>query len=172
MRFTIWIILMSEILHTITSDIANEQILVIYFAGSIRAGRDDVPIYSKLITKLKKYGQVITEHVGDYSLSIGGQSFLTDKFIHDRDLHWLRHSHVVVAEVTTPSLGVGYEIATAISWRIPVITLFKRGNNKVVSAMISGSEGCRHFEYEDLEEAYLIIEREMAKLGYEEKYES
>lgn len=162
---------MSAILHTLTNDNTADETLVIYFAGSIRAGRDDVPTYAKLINKLKGYGKVITEHVGDYSLSIGGQSFLTDKFIHDRDLHWLRNSKVVVAEVTTPSLGVGYEIATAISWRIPVITLFKSGSN-VVSAMISGSEGCRHFEYENVEDAYLIIESEMAKLGFEENHES
>ncbi|WJV55316.1 nucleoside 2-deoxyribosyltransferase [Pectobacteriaceae bacterium CE70] len=162
---------MSEILHTITSYIAADKTLVIYFAGSIRAGRDDVSTYSKLINKLKEYGKVITEHVGDYNLSIGGQSFLTDKFIHDRDLYWLRNSQVVVAEVTTPSLGVGYEIATAISWRIPVITLFRKGD-KVVSAMISGSEGCRHYEYNNVEDANHIIESEMAKLGYEANYES
>lgn len=162
---------MSEIVHTLTNDIAAEKTVLIYFAGSIRAGRDDVPTYAKLINKLQKYGKVLTEHVGDYRLSIGGQSFLSDKFIHDRDLYWLRNSQVVVAEVTTPSLGVGYEIASAISWRIPVITLYKRGE-KVVSAMISGSGGCRHFEYENVEEAYQIIEQEMAKLGYEAHHES
>jgi len=116
----------SELVHTLSPETVIDNGLVIYFAGSIRAGRDDVPVYAKLINKLKGYGKVITEHVGDYSLSDGGQSFLGDKFIHDRDLHWLRHSKVVVAEVTTPSLGVGYEIAPAISWRIPVITLYRK----------------------------------------------
>lgn len=162
---------MSEVIHTLTNDIAAEKSVCIYFAGSIRAGRDDVPTYAKLINKLQKYGKVLTEHVGDYHLSVGGQSFLSDKFIHDRDVYWLRNSQVVVAEVTTPSLGVGYEIASAINWRIPVITLYKRGE-KPVSAMISGSEGCRHFEYENVEEAYQIIEKEMAKLGYEAHHES
>ncbi|MGM3175181.1 nucleoside 2-deoxyribosyltransferase [Dickeya lacustris] len=161
---------MGEVIHTISSDNSDES-LIIYFAGSIRAGRDDVPIYAKLIDKLKKYGVVITEHVGDYKLSVNGQSFLSDKFIHDRDLHWLRHSHVVVAEVTTPSLGVGYEIATAIGWRIPVITLYRKNNNSV-SAMISGSDGCRHFEYEEVSDAYNIIEDEFKKMGFDLSDES
>ncbi|MBK4716127.1 MULTISPECIES: nucleoside 2-deoxyribosyltransferase [Tenebrionibacter/Tenebrionicola group] len=162
---------MSEVVHTLAGDFVAEKSLCIYFAGSIRAGRDDVPTYAKLINKLKDYGKVLTEHVGDYHLSVGGQSFLSDKFIHDRDLYWLRNSQVLVAEVTTPSLGVGYEIAYANIWRIPVITLYKRGE-KSVSAMISGSEGCRHFEYENVEEAYHIIEIEMVKLGYEAHHES
>ncbi len=162
---------MSEVIHTLASEIVYEKSLYIYFAGSIRAGRDDVPTYAKLINKLQKYGKVLTEHVGNYQLSIEGQSFLSDEFIHDRDLYWLRNSQVVVAEVTTPSLGVGYEIASAVNWRIPVITLHKRGE-KSVSAMISGCDGCRHFEYENIEEAYHIIEKEMAKLGYEAHYES
>ncbi|MGN8163963.1 nucleoside 2-deoxyribosyltransferase [Pantoea sp. 22096] len=162
---------MSELVHTLSPETVVDNGLVIYFAGSIRAGRDDVPVYAKLINKLKGYGKVITEHVGDYSLSDGGQSFLGDKFIHDRDLHWLRHSQVVVAEVTTPSLGVGYEIATAISWRIPVITLYRK-NEKNVSAMISGSDGCRHYDYQQVEDAFQIIESEMAKLGYEVAHES
>lgn len=162
---------MSEAVHTLANDFVAEKSLCIYFAGSIRAGRDDVPTYAKLINKLQNYGKVLTEHVGDYQLSVGGQSFLSDNFIHDRDLYWLRNSQVVVAEVTTPSLGVGYEIACAVNWRIPVITLYKRGD-KSVSAMISGSDGCRHFEYENLEEAYHIIEKEMAKLGYEAQHES
>lgn len=161
---------MGNIEHTLSANKLDAP-LVIYFAGSIRAGRDDVSTYIQLIDKLKTYGTVITEHVGDYSLSVNGQSFLTDKFIHDRDLHWLRNSHIVVAEVSTASLGVGYEIATAIAWRIPVITLYRK-NERPVSAMISGSEGCRHFEYQNISDAIQIIEDEFSKRGFGESDES
>ena len=44
-----------------------------YFAGSIRAGREDVDLYKIIIDHLKTYGEVLTEHVGDYKLSIEGQ---------------------------------------------------------------------------------------------------
>lgn len=130
---------------------------VIYFAGSIRAGREDVPTYQALISHLKSFGTVLTEHVGDCTLSQYGQSHLTDTFIHDRDLQWLRSSDVVVAEVTTASLGVGYEIAHAVTHDIPVLALF-RGPRDRVSAMIGGSSGVTTVGYEDLPAAYAAID--------------
>ena len=123
----------------------------IYFAGSIRAGREDVELYHKIISHLKQYGEVLTEHVGDYRLSVEGQSQLTDKYIHDRDLEWLLSSDVVVAEVTVPSLGVGYEIATAVREKIPVIGLFRKNEGRHLSAMIGGAEGVSRIDYSDLE---------------------
>ena len=37
----------------------------IYFAGSIRGGRDDAVVYEAMITWLRSFGEVLTEHVGD-----------------------------------------------------------------------------------------------------------
>jgi nucleoside 2-deoxyribosyltransferase len=136
----------------------------IYFAGSIRAGRDDVPTYHALIEHLKQYGEVLTEHVGDYSLSLYGQSHLTDEFIHDRDVDWLRSADVVVAEVTTPRLGVGYEIGTAVQDKIPVVALY-RGDRSGVSAMIAGSPGVTTYQYGELSEALAAINKELAELA-------
>ena len=44
----------------------------IYFAGSIRAGRDDVELYARIVGLLQKYGRVLTEHVGDPNLKESG----------------------------------------------------------------------------------------------------
>jgi 2'-deoxynucleoside 5'-phosphate N-hydrolase len=129
----------------------------IYFAGAIRAGRDDVPTYRLLIDHLKQYGQVLTEHVGDYRLSLHGQTHLSDTEIHDRDLDWLHGCDVVVAEITVPSLGVGYEIAHAVAAKIPVLALY-RGERSRVSAMIAGSPGVTTVAYADLPEAYHAID--------------
>lgn len=123
----------------------------IYFAGSIRAGRDDVKYYNQIIASLKEFGEVLTEHVGDYSLSLGGQSQYSDKYIHDRDIDWLLSSDVVVAEVTYPSLGVGYEIAIAVKEKIPVIALFRDNQKLQLSAMISGCEGVDVINYSDVD---------------------
>ena len=46
--------------------------MFIYFAGSIRAGRSDAQLYYKLVEILKKYGTVLTEHVGDPNLTSAG----------------------------------------------------------------------------------------------------
>lgn len=44
----------------------------IYFCGSIRGGRQDVVVYQRILKKLEKYGQVLTEHVGYGDLSEKG----------------------------------------------------------------------------------------------------
>ena len=87
----------------------------IYFAGSIRGGRNDVYVYNKIINHLKNYGDVLTEHVGSDSLTSTGENSLNDVQIHDRDIEWLKSSDIIIAEVTNPSLGVGYEIAMALN---------------------------------------------------------
>ena len=42
----------------------------IYFAGAIRGGRSDQNLYFEIINYLKKYGEVLTEHVGDKSIDL------------------------------------------------------------------------------------------------------
>ena len=78
----------------------------IYFAGSIRGGRQDAELYRKVITALKEKHQVLTEHVGNLSLSTTEDK--GDKAIYEQDMAWLRESDLVVAECTQVSLGVGY----------------------------------------------------------------
>ena len=123
----------------------------IYFAGAIRGGRDDAGLYFDIIRRLGAYGRVLTEHVGDSELSSFGEDG-RDALIHERDLAWLRESDCLVAEVTVPSLGVGYEIGRAAEWGKPVLCLFRRNAGRSLSAMIRGSDRVRLHEYEDAAE--------------------
>ena len=66
----------------------------IYFAASIRSGRDDVGIYRSLIEVLGQFGQVLTEHIGDQKLSIYGEK-KPSEFIFQRDTDWVREADVV-----------------------------------------------------------------------------
>ena len=43
----------------------------IYFCGSIRGGRQDVAIYQQIVTCLKPFGKVLTEHVAFPELELG-----------------------------------------------------------------------------------------------------
>jgi len=72
----------------------------IYFAGSIRGGRDDIQTYQEIIKFISKFGTVLTEHVGDPLLTNEGEKENLEHFIYNRDLNWLKESDVVVAEVT------------------------------------------------------------------------
>ena len=137
---------------------------VIYFAGSIRGGRDDAAIYAQIIEQLAKFGRVHTEHVGSSTLTAAGEPG-SPREIHDRDLEWLKSSDVVVAEVTTPSLGVGYEIARATQWGKPVLCLFRNGTGRTLSSMISGCQGVTVREYSAIAEAESILGDFFSSLG-------
>ena len=128
----------------------------IYFAGAIRGGRDDWAVYKHIIELLRQYGTVLTEHVGKSDLEITGED-MSDRDVHDRDLAWLRDSNYLVAEVTTPSLGVGYEIAKATEWGKPVLCLFRARDRGRLSAMIAGADGVQVSEYDDVSELSEII---------------
>jgi len=139
----------------------------IYFAGSISGGRGDVDFYKLLINDLKNYGTVLTEFIGDDSLLATGETNISDKQIHDRDLSWVLQADVLVAEVSTPSLGVGYEIARAIENNIRVLCLFKEKEGQRLSAMIAGCDAVQTEKYENLEVAKAIIKHffEVAQLS-------
>jgi len=135
----------------------------IYFAGSIRGGREDAALYLQLIEILRNYGEVLTEHVGDQTLSSLGDDGPSDRFIHDRDLEWLQRADVLVAEVTTVSMGVGYEIGRAVEAGKPVLCLFRPGSVRNLSAMISGCPSLELVNYNTLDEAQQSIDNFMKK---------
>lgn len=126
--------------------------LKFYFCGSIRGGRQLAADYQKIIDMLKQHGEVLTEHLGDDQEIELKDRILSDVQIHDRDMDWVRESDLVVAEVTIPSLGVGYEIGRAIELGKPVLSLFKSGSGFYLSAMIGGSEGVNMVQYESIGE--------------------
>jgi nucleoside 2-deoxyribosyltransferase len=129
----------------------------IYFAGSIRGGREDVALYYEIVQHLKAYGEVLTEHVGDNELGVPGQD-IGDQKIHDRDLGRLNSSDCLVAEVTTPSLGVGYEIGKATEWGKPVLCLHRPTKGRSLSAMIAGSNALTLEEYQSTTELKEIFD--------------
>ncbi|XP_023254393.1 2'-deoxynucleoside 5'-phosphate N-hydrolase 1 isoform X1 [Seriola lalandi dorsalis] len=140
----------------------------VYFCGSIRGGRDDVALYRRIVEKLQSYGTVLTEHVSSTELSDRGMCDVTellccdwtgedasaagDKFIHDRDVDWLRQSDVVVAEVTQPSLGVGYELGRVVDMKKKTLCMFRPLSGRVLSAMIRGADDGDRFVVRDYSE--------------------
>lgn len=126
----------------------------IYFSGSISGGRDDAQIYARIASHLMERGyRVHGGEVTNGKLSVDGES-LSDEAIFSRDMEWLetiaREGGVVVAEISTPSLGVGYEIAVA-RYRLgmPVICLYRTGTVRRCSAMIAGDPGIVLIRYSD-----------------------
>ena len=129
----------------------------IYFAGSIRAGRNDVETYNEIIKHLQKYGKVLTEHIGDGKIKDSGEKDISEKYVFERDIRWLESADVLIAEITTPSLGVGFEIARAVDLNKKVLCLYKIQDNKKLSAMILGCPDITVRGYSTLEEAFDFI---------------
>jgi len=131
----------------------------IYFAGSITGGRDDAPIYSKLINYLKTKGKVLTEHLGSSALLDKGED-LSNEEIYNRDCNWIKESDIVIAEVTKPSLGVGYELGLAESLNIKIICLFRDDEttmNRRLSAMVAGNKHNIVIRYKDIDDIILKL---------------
>lgn len=120
----------------------------VYFAGSIRGGRQDAELYKKIIDKLSEKHKVLTEHVGAKTIDEMGEQGMTDEDIYTRDIMWIKEADFVVAEVTTTSLGVGYEIAFAENLDKPIYCLYRKQNGKKLSAMLTGNKNLHITQYE------------------------
>jgi 2'-deoxynucleoside 5'-phosphate N-hydrolase len=129
----------------------------IYFAGSIRGGRQDKELYQKIITLLEEHGTVLTEHVGHSNIiEEEAAQGMSDNDIFEQDMTWLKEADVVVAEVTTVSLGVGYEIGRAQALKKPILCLY-RGEEGRLSAMIAGDAALTVMFYKGIEEIPNIL---------------
>lgn len=130
----------------------------IYFAASIRGGRNYVRDYKAIISELRIYGKVLTEHIADDKLDDRGEN-ISDTAIFERDTGWLIESDIIVAEVTQPSLGVGYEIALGESLGKRIICLFKQKSGNL-SAMIKGNRKLEVLEYTSVDELAAKLKQE------------
>jgi hypothetical protein len=111
----------------------------VYFACSIRGG-GDTSLYQSIVDAIKLAGgDVISEVFVHDAINYGG-SPLPPKEIYARDTEMIKESDVMIAEVTNPSLGVGYELAYAENLKRPILCLFKKDSSKKLSAMVEGND--------------------------------
>jgi len=109
----------------------------IYFSCSITGGRAEEGTYQAIVKELEAGGhEVPTAHLS--SPQVMEMEDVVDAVeIFGRDMAWIRGCDAVVAEVSSPSHGVGYEIAYALSLGKPVFCCYKNG--KRVSKIITGN---------------------------------
>jgi len=130
----------------------------VYFACSISGGRKDEKAYQYLVGVMVGMGiDVPTAHIAETGIEeIDDQKAPLE--IYQRDVNWIQDSDILVAEVSTPSHGVGYEIGYALSLDMPVLCLYKEGI--VVTKMISGNPDplLSVMAYADLQQAEEILQ--------------
>jgi hypothetical protein len=135
----------------------------VYFAGSIRGGEPDREWFQQLIQYIKQYGRVMTEHSFDFSYE--EEIKKDDAWIYNTDMGWLRESDALIAEVTAPSLGVGYEIAKAEEYGIPVLLLYRDTPARKPSAMLNGNKNLPMIVYNEKREVLEAIDGFLRKLS-------
>lgn len=128
--------------------------LKIYFAGSIRGGRDKVNDYKLIVDFLEKYGVVLDKHVANPKLTSNGEK-ISEEEIYERDIKWINECDLVIAEVTNPSLGVGYEIAYAEKLNKKIVCIAEENIN--LSAMIKGNNNIILNTYNSISELEKLL---------------
>lgn len=110
----------------------------IYFSCSITGGRKDQEAYQAIVSALTANGHIVPTAVLADPNILDLESVTSAEDVYKRDIAWLDACDAVVAEVSTPSHGVGYEIAYALGKGKPVLCGYQSG--KRVSKMLTGND--------------------------------
>lgn len=143
----------------------------IYFSCSLTGGRKDEDTYALLVKHLLEgQHEVPTAHLAHPEVMSVEHTVDPNK-VFQRDIKWLQTCDAVVAEVSTPSHGVGYEIAYALSLEKPVLCLYAQG--AAVSKMITGnnSAGIVVSNYRDHKQALEILDNFLERLSQRFRHE-
>lgn len=109
----------------------------IYFACSITGGRAFEAAYQEFTRILLEDGhEVPTAHLaGSDVMTL--EKVIDPQRVYERDVAWIRACDALIAEVSAPSHGVGYEIGYALEQGKSVLCLAQEGIP--VSKMITGN---------------------------------
>lgn len=136
----------------------------IYFACSLTGGRKDEAVYGAIVNHLESAGhEVPTAHLAHPEV-MQVEKVIDPAEVYQRDIVWINNCDALLAEVSTPSHGVGYEIAFALGLGKPVLCCYKRG--LPVSKMITGnsSAGLAVVDYQDTAEALAKVDKFLSSL--------
>ena len=109
----------------------------IYFACSITGGRDFEPVYQAIVAALLADGHTVPTAILASSDVRQLETIVQPAEVYARDVAWIRAADALIAEVSTPSHGVGYEIGYALGLEKPVLCCYQQGRS--VSKMLTGN---------------------------------
>jgi len=113
-------------------------------------------MYSAMVEWMLARGHnVLTAHIAKPDV-MAAEIIVDAASVYQRDMEWIDEADVVVAEVSTPSHGVGYEIAYAVTKNKPVLCLAREGVK--VSKMITGNDRVRFERYGDESESIRMLD--------------
>ena len=129
----------------------------IYVSGSIYGGRPKIETYKTIIAALEEYGEVCDKQIIDEDI-LKKEEFQSDEEIFESLVEQLKTADIVFAEVTVPSLGVGYELALADQLGKKIIAIYDLNMINKVSTMIRGNKRINLIGYHDISEIVNSLE--------------
>ncbi len=123
----------------------------IYISGSIYGGTQKIDTYKILIKELEKYGEVMNKQVADEN-TIANEAYQKDEDIFCDLEKKLYDADIIFAEVSIPSLGVGYELGFADKIGKKIIAIYDTSYVEKVSTMIRGNKRIKLIPYKDIKE--------------------
>ncbi len=136
----------------------------IYFACSITGGRQNEAVYAAIVQTLQAAGYEVPTAVLATPEVVALEEIVDAVEVYTRDVAWIEASRALVAEISTPSHGVGYEIGYALNRGLPVLCLHRKGAK--ISKMISGntSDGLEVAAYSNRAEASQAVRDFVSRL--------
>ena len=123
----------------------------IYVSGSIYGGTQKIDTYKILIEELEKYGEVLDKQIADPN-TIANEVYQKDEDIFNDLEEKLIIADVLIAEVSIPSLGVGYELGFADNHNKKIIAIYDKNYTPKVTTMIRGNKRITLIPYQRIEE--------------------
>ncbi len=134
----------------------------IYVSGSMYGGQQKIDIYKKLIDKLENYGEVLTKQIADPK-AIENEKYQKDEDIYKDLENKLESADIIIAEVSVPSIGVGYEIGYASKLHKKIVAIYDENYLDKVTTMVRGNKEIRIIPYKDIKEILDRIEEILEK---------
>lgn len=123
----------------------------VYFTASLKGAENYIERYARIVKVMKDSGcRVVTSDVmvpgAREKVSQFGQEQRRAAFRRLTEI--LKKADLVVAEISTPSISIGYEVTSALELGKPVIVLFTKGNGAIMLEGMS-HEKLQVLEYSD-----------------------
>lgn len=129
----------------------------IYISGSIYGGTQKIDTYKCLIEELEKYGEVVDKQIADPN-TIANEAYQKDEDIYKDLEEKLINADIIFAEVSIPSLGVGYELGFADKLGKKIIAIYDENYTPKVSTMIRGNKRIQLIAYKNIQEIFDKLE--------------
>jgi len=129
------------------------KIRTVYAAGPIQSVNNRTQTLKQLVSICKSLGLKVGSGLWNADLKAENR----ENLVYEGDCELIDASDAVIAEISRPSLGIGYEIGRAIHYnKIPVLAVARK-DAKNISSMILGNRNITVKRYRNLKELRKII---------------